>query len=421
MKHKIILILIVICVIISAAVLIIETVNSSAAKPDTIEINRIKQAVESVENAESFSGFSYDSKYDFTVIDLRGEVLYGKDNNSMSYTQRINFAIQNYDTAIDYVKNGSIEGKIIVYTGYIIKGNQTAKFSTVIVTFSILCVLLILYYLYMRVFLYRPFVKLKSFAAEIASGNLDLALPMDKDNLFGEFTESFDLMREELRAAKQKAILEEKSKKELIATLSHDIKTPVSIVRAAGELLEINESDKKKLIHIKTIRDKTFEIDRLATDLFSSALNDLSELKINVKNVDSLDLKNIIIAADQFKKVIFKNAVPECLLKADSFRLSQVFGNIISNSNKYAGTDIEVFFELIDNYLNISFKDSGSSLGKEELALIKSKFYRGKNAKDKQGAGLGLYICENLIERMGGKLNISLDGGFKVDVYLALS
>ncbi|MCL1901240.1 MAG: HAMP domain-containing histidine kinase [Firmicutes bacterium] len=418
MKHKIILILIILCVIISAAVLISETAVSSSAKPDTVEINRIKQ---SVEGAESFDGFFYDAKYDFTVVKLDGTILYRtKETPGMSLAERINQAIQNYDTVIDYKKDGNIEGKIFIYTG-MLKSGRTTKLIAVIVPFIVLSLLLILYYFYMRVYLYRPFKKLKKFAADIATGDLDLPLPMDKDNLFGEFTESFDLMRDELKAAKQKAILEERSKKELIATLSHDIKTPVSIVRAAGELLEINEKDGKKLAYIKTIRDKTFEIDRLVTDLFSSALNDLSELKINIKDVDSLEIKDLIISADQFKKIIFKNTLPECLVRADPFRLSQVFSNIISNSNKYAETDIEVYFELIDNYLHVAFKDFGSSFEKGELLLIRNKFYRGKNAQDKQGAGLGLYICTSLVERMGGKLDISLDGGFRVDIALALS
>jgi len=419
LKHKIILILIILCVVVSAAVLIFETANSSSIKPDTVEISRIKY---SVEDADNFFSFSYDSKYDFTVVSLDGTVLYTTlETRHMSLAERVNQAIQNYDTVINYEKSGKVEGRIIIYTGQFLSGNRTAKFTAVIVPFCVLSVLLVLYYLYMRVYLYRPFKKLKKFASDIAAGNLDLALPMDKDNLFGEFSESFDLMRDELKAAKQKAILEEKSKKELIATLSHDIKTPVSIVRVAGELLEIAEKDSKKLAHIKTIRDKTFEIDRLVTDLFSSALNDLSELKINVKNVESIELENLIKGADQSSKVIFTNSIPECLVKADPFRLSQVFSNIISNSDKYAGTEIEVSFDLIDDSLKISFKDFGNSLDEEELALIKNKFYRGKNAKDKQGAGLGLYICTSLIERMGGKLYISLDGGFVVGIVLALS
>lgn len=420
MKHKLIPILIIICVLVSAGLLIAETVNFVKEKPDTIEINEIKHNAESVNN---FLNYSYDSIYDFTIVDLDGAVLFTtKKVDDISIVERINQAILNYDTVIDYEKNGIVEGKIIIYTGQILEGNRAGRIAAVVIPFSVLCILLVLYYLYMRVYLYRPFKRLKNFAVDIAAGNLDLPLPMDKDNLFGEFSESFDLMREELKAAKQKAVLEEKSKKELIATLSHDIKTPVSIVRAASELLEMNETNPKKLTNIKTIQSKTLEIDRLIMDLFSSALNDLSELKINVINIESALIGDLAKSADQFENVIFKNQIPECLVKADTFRIKQVFGNIISNSDKYAGTVIEVSFYIEAGFLKISFKDSGVSFDKTELPFILTKFYRGKNASDKQGTGLGLYICSELLDRMGGKLEVKPENdGFTVNVNLALS
>ena len=71
-----------------------------------------------------------------------------------------------------------------------------------------------------------PFRKLQGFARHIASGNLDVPLEMDKNNLFGAFTESFDLMRNELSNAKENERKADRSKKELVASLSHDIKRP---------------------------------------------------------------------------------------------------------------------------------------------------------------------------------------------------
>lgn len=424
MKHRIFLILILSCVLISAGILIINTEKITNTKPDLIEINRIKINSESV---ESFSNFHIDTKYDFTIISILdknyGTVLYTTQHvRDMQPMERMNQAINNYDTILDFEQNGNIEGKIIVYTSQVLQSNQALRLMAIFIPFSVLCVLIILYYFYMRYYLYKPFKRFKRFAQDIAAGNLDLPLPMDKDNLFGEFTESFDLLRDELKIAKQKAIDEEKSKKELIATLSHDIKTPVSIVRAASELLEISETDQKKLVNIKVIQAKTLEIDTLITDLFSSALEDLSELKINIKDINSAQIEQMIANADLLKKTMFSNRIPDCLIKADPLRISQICGNIISNSYKYANTEIKVSFHLSDYYLRVSFIDFGNTLDADDLPMLANKFYRGKNAEDKEGAGLGLYICSKLLERMGGSLDFDLEkDGLMVDINLALS
>jgi len=424
LKHRIILILMLSCVLLSAGILVSDNARITDTKPDLVEINRIKINSES---AEIFSDFRIESKYDFTIVSILeanyGDVLFStKQATDMQLTERINLAISNYDTILDFERNGNIEGKIIIYTSKALQGNQTLRLMAVIIPFIILCVLIVLYYFYMLYYLYSPFKRLKNFAQNIAAGNLDLPLPMDKDNLFGEFTESFDILREELKAAKQKAVAEEQSKKELIATLSHDIKTPVSIVRAASELLEISETDQKKLVNIKAIQAKTLEIDHLVTDLFSSALDDLSELKINIKDINSAQIEQIITNADLLNKTMLTNRIPNCLIKTDPLRISQICGNIISNSYKYADTEIKVSFYLSDHYLGISFKDFGDTLNPDDLPMLANKFYRGKNAEGKEGAGLGLYICSKLLERMGGSLEFDLEkNGLRVDICLALS
>ena len=77
----------------------------------------------------------------------------------------------------------------------------------------------------------KPFNRMKKFAALIAQGNLDEPLKMEKNNMFGIFTESFDVMREELKASRNREIALKMKEKELVASLSHDLKTPVTGIR----------------------------------------------------------------------------------------------------------------------------------------------------------------------------------------------
>jgi len=393
----------------------VDAVGNDDYTPNVIEINRIRA---SVENVDDFDGIDRDFSYDFTVVSSGGEILFSTNNaSSMLLQQRLNSAITNRDVVISF--DG---GYIIVYTGHLGGSNVALRLSLIIATSVFFILLIIGYYIYIRHYFYRPFKRLKNFAGDIAAGNLDTVLTMDRNNLFGDFTESFDIMREELKAARQRIIDEEKSKKELIATLSHDIKTPIAIVRAASELLEICESNKKKLANIRTIQEKSLEIDTLITDLFTSSLEDLSELKINITDIESKQVKEIIGGVDSLKKVVFESGIPDCLIRGDALRLSQVFGNIISNSYKYANSEIEVAFSIEDKFLEVAIKDKGKSLDKEEMPLLTRKFYRGKNADGKHGAGLGLYICCKLVEKIGGELTVSQENdGFKAMIKLALS
>ena len=86
---------------------------------------------------------------------------------------------------------------------------------------------------------------MKDFAERIADGNLDIPLKMDRQNLFGAFTESFDIMRTELKKSRIAEANANESKKELVAKLSHDIKTPIASIKAASEVGAALSPDKK--------------------------------------------------------------------------------------------------------------------------------------------------------------------------------
>ena len=114
--------------------------------------------------------------------------------------------------------------------------------------------------------------------------------------------------------------------------------------------------------------------------------------------------------------------MPEALINVDKLRLSQVIDNIINNSYKYANTDIEVRYELVNNYLNVYIKDFGQGINEEEISLVFNKFYRGSNTNEKDGSGLGLYISKYLMNKMEGNISCyNENDGFVVILEIKLS
>ncbi|HEX3038619.1 MAG TPA: HAMP domain-containing sensor histidine kinase, partial [Oscillospiraceae bacterium] len=269
--------------------------------------------------------------------------------------------------------------------------------------------------------MFRPFRKLQEFAHHVAAGELDFPLEMDKGNQFGAFTESFDLMRDELAKAKESERLANQSKKELVASLSHDIKTPVASIKAVSEIMMVKSDDEEEKRQLKVIDSKADQINTLITNMFNATLQELQVLSVVVTEQPSTLFYEIIKNADYNSRVVL-SSIPECIILADRQRLLQVVDNVISNSYKYADTSIRVSAEIKEQYLEIEFRDYGKGVLSDEVPLLFHKFYRAKNAAEKSGAGLGLYISKYLMEKMSGEIACRNTGdGFAVTLKLFIA
>jgi signal transduction histidine kinase len=267
----------------------------------------------------------------------------------------------------------------------------------------------------------RPFLKLKGFASHVAAGNLDFPLPIHKKNYFGAFTESFDLMREELKEARQGEYEANRSKKEMVAGLSHDIKTPVSTIKAHCELITLKSREEDTIQKTKIINEKADMIDHLISDMFHATLEDLTVLKINCREEMSTILNDMLGQMNHLKRIHKMNPIPECLIFCDALRLSQVIDNIIHNSYKYTESHIEVSSRIEQGYLRLTLRDFGKGVEDSEVPMLCQKFYRGKNSSGTSGSGLGLYLVRQFMEGMKGSIDIYCDKGFVVTLYLRIA
>ena len=326
-------------------------------------------------------------------------------------------------TIRDIKVDGEVVGKLLIDNDFTNMRNDTRKTYMNKIFLVILCeaviIALFLFWVYMNIV--KPFDDLKEFAADVASGNLDKPLKMDRGNIFGSFTESFDIMRSELNEAKQKEYEAQRSKMELVSQLSHDIKTPVASIKALGELLEAQSTDPKSKERLGSIVTKADNIDVMVSDLFTEALTDLNELSVDVSEQESLILEKIIKDAD-YKDLVTGDSVAECLIICDPLRVTQVVNNIIFNSYKYADTGICLESHIEDDCLVVAFTDEGGGVSNDDLPVITKRFRRGENAKGKPGSGLGLAIAKELMEKMDGDLEVAnADKGLRVTLYFRIA
>lgn len=363
-----------------------------------------------------------DSPNDFAIIDISNQLKY-QTRNANSLT--INEAINNRDTLIDVVVQDKIVGKVIINNEYQSVFVHMKKQFTIVFAAMLLLLsgLSFGYIMYLNTSILRPFRRMQLFAKHIAKGDLEVPLEMDRNHLFGAFTESFDMMREELAAARRSEYLANKSKKELVASLSHDIKTPVASIKAITELMLLGSRDDKASRQLNTLYAKADQIDRLVTDMFHSTLEELNELQVSLTE-DHSHLLTLIINNANFYERISADPLPDCIITVDPLRLQQVIDNVVNNSYKYAntGTPIDIKFEIRDNYLEVDILDYGPGIPDEELPLVFNKFFRGSLAANSNGAGLGLYISRYLMRKMQGDIVCAnRQDGFTVKLLIPLA
>ncbi|WP_373216268.1 ATP-binding protein [Ruminococcus sp. 5_1_39BFAA] len=418
MKKRVLLI----CLILAFAVEIIALVGFAVQDPDNSQdAVAVNEAVQSVQRDwNSMENHKNHTSLDYVVIDRNGRVVF---QTKPGLSESINMAVIHRDTILDIQSDGSVEGKIIIWNNGAQTLQSQKRTAVMVLAAAILiqCGICVGYVLYLDRVVIKPFQDLKGFAERIAGGNLDIPLEMDRHNLFGVFTESFDIMRAELKKARAAEAEANASKKELVAKLSHDIKTPVASIKAVSEVgMALAEDDKMRNNYTQIIR-KADQINTLITNLFTATLEELRQLTVTPTDIESRELKTLFENSDYLGRAFIPD-VPDCLLYADKLRLQQVFDNIFANSYKYANTKIDVAICKNSRSLSVCMEDHGGGVSREELPLLKEKFKRGSNVKDMEGAGLGLYISDYFMKEMGGGLVVENgQNGLKVTVTIALS
>jgi len=206
-------------------------------------------------------------------------------------------------------------------------------------------------------------------------------------------------------------------RRDFVANLSHELRTPVSVIRANSETLldgALNNSKDARRF-TSAILHNSERLTEMVTNLI-----DLSRIEYgdNQFNLEEIDLKNkvnsVVEAMSNLaakKKINFKfDYVGDAMVKADHSALEQVLNNLLENSIKYSNTNSEVEIKIRkrDNFYKVSILDTGSGIEEHESTLIFSRFYRTAKARaeSKDGSGLGLAIVKHLVNQLGGEVGV---------------
>lgn len=370
----------------AAANMLLLTDNSESGRPYLVEISRLVREIENNNIADI-------SECEFvTNITEYGEDFYNSDSNYV--IREVNDKLYRFDYTIDSNK----EKSETVFVVNVILGIMSAAIIAVM--------------LYVRFKILSPFEKLTDIPYELSKGNLTTPVKETKNRFFGRFIWGVDVLRENMEQQKERELNLQREKKMLLLSLSHDIKTPLSAIKLYSKALSkgLYTNTEKQSEIAESINTKADEIEGYVSEIITASREDFLSFEVDMGEFYLSELVNRIRIYYIEKLSLIKTDFTvgeyiDCLISGDLDRSVEVVQNIIENAIKYGdGKEISIGFSEEDGCILVAVKNSGCTLPDTDLPHIFESFWRGTNAENQKGSGLGLYICRQLMHKMNGEV-----------------
>jgi Osmosensitive K+ channel histidine kinase len=206
-------------------------------------------------------------------------------------------------------------------------------------------------------------------------------------------------------------------KDEFIGIASHELKTPLTTIKGYMDLLAMTEDTKPQKLYVQKALESLKKLENLIKDLLDVSKIQSGQLELNITEFDINTLLDETISAIQMitpsHQIIRKGDTSYQLIHADRQRIEQVLFNLLSNAVKYSPGEKEVlvYNKLTETELTINIRDFGNGVPEEEQSNIFERFYRTKELSvHVSGFGLGLYICQDIINRHNGRIGVESAG-----------
>ncbi len=389
--------------------------------------------------------FGEKNKLELQFIEPNGAILYssyGLTTGTMPKTQDISRAFEQAVMAPWQGRDPSTGERImavtapVLYRGNLVGGVRfvtsmtevdrqlwAAAGAVSLIGFALLAMLYISNLYFVRSII-EPLAGVTETARRIADGSYGIQLEKSYNDEIGELTDAINDMSMKIRQS-------EKVQTEFISSVSHELRTPLTAINGwaetimNGELQEPQDVKKGMGIIVSEARRLTNMVEELLE--FSR----ISDGRFTL-TVEPLDLKAELEDAVYTYREFFRrdgiqlnyNDCPEesIPITGDPERLRQVFCNLLDNAAKHggAGKRIDVTIRVEDSNACIAIRDYGAGIPEEELPFVKNKFYKGSSKA--RGSGIGLAVCDEIVERHGGSLTLSNaeEGGCVANIRLPI-
>lgn len=322
---------------------------------------------------------------DFQVDESTGNYILDIDNNNITWQP-----LSSWDTVVYY---GSYAAMIGLPVFYVTVGIGAAAA------------------IYYRKKLREPITQLQNGVERIQEDNLDFHIEYDGDDELGRLCCSMEKMRRELRQ-KHKALWESLEQRKLLnASVSHDLRTPITVLKGYLDYLEKNIPQDKLTedMLLDTVSSMQGAVNRL--ELYVESVRDIEkieniEIEKRSENVKLLlnELRSNVRQLAGNKEIIISNDITEDKIQIDKGVFFRILENLLQNALRYAEKQVSINLSHKKDFLILTVKDDGKGFSAADLEKATTVFY--SNDKEKQHFGIGLSVCKILCEKHGGLLYV---------------
>lgn len=366
-------------------------------------------------DADGNQVFATDAKNAISVdksqaVNLKPSYIYDKNKNLTAIVQPYieDFGIHRY--AVVYgISYESVQKSI----------QNTVAFILVLSIGILLLLLLVAYVLIDRLFL-QPLDYVSQVALLISKGDLNRQLSLKRNDEIGDLAQAVDTMANSLKAdiAKLKAV--DELKNEFLIITSHNLRTPLTVIKAYVETLESMQTDEKMQKLIEPIKLSAMRLDGFAEDVLTISTFEAGR---NILQPETTDMKPVLEKiADDFKalakqkKLDFTaNISTSASVNLSKPHFRSALWNILDNAYKFTAEKGSVTLSALDKdgQIHISVQDTGTGIPEAEIPKLFTKFHRANDVMvyNYEGTGIGLYIAKIIIEQHGGNITVESTEG----------
>ena len=283
-----------------------------------------------------------------------------------------------------------------------------------VVMMTLVCLYLIAINIWFFSRVVAPISRLTNVARRIAAGSYGVQIEKVCDDEIGELTEAMNEMS-------QKVAMAEKSRTDFISQVSHELRTPLTAIAGWAETIAYDEAVQgDSLRGVQIISKEAERLTGMVAEMLEFARIQDGRFNLRIELIDiAAELEDALFTYGELMKqagitVDYNQYGPDIpLIPGDPERLKQVFLNLLDNATKHGGEGGKVDVSISTNekdIVKIRIRDYGHGIPESELPHVKEKFYKGSSKN--RGTGIGLSVCDEIVTRHGGSLNIqNAEGG----------
>ena len=343
-------------------------------------------------------------------IDVQRSLQGEKNNRWIGNVSYYDYKVMALSTPIES------DGKVIGVMRLVVSLEAVDKgISNIIVFFLIISMTVLIFSILVSTILAKnivvPIKKLTIVAEEMAGGDLGVRSDTNSRDEIGKLAKTLDYMAEEIQKREQ-------LKNEFISSISHELRTPLTAIKGWVITLDDSQTDKDTLkMGLNIIEKETDRLVNMVEELLdfsklSSGKMTLNKKEISIKAIsDYIDVYMSARARCENKRLNINLDSENKKIYVDIDRIKQVLINLLDNAFKFTEAEgtISISFCSVEGSLKIIVQDNGCGISKEDLPRVKEKFYKGKNAKSKNG--IGLSICDEIVKLHNGEIFIESEEG----------